>query len=70
MDSLLDNAPKYVDKDFIRQRYNCGVSKAYEIIRTIKHEMNGGGLPYRGRVKMIELLEWEKLFERKYKERL
>lgn len=67
MKSAQNESPIFVDKDFIRQRYGCGLSKAYEIIRMIRHEFNGGKANFRGKVLMSELLAWENTPERKYK---
>ena len=49
MDSLLDDAQVYINKDFVKERYGCGDGKAYEIIRCVKKTFNGGRLPYRGK---------------------
>ena len=65
-----NESPIFIDKDFIRQRYGCGLSKAYEIIRTIRHEFNGVNANFRGKVLLSELLEWENTPEKKYKQRL
>lgn len=70
MGSLLDDAPVYIGKDFVKNRYGCGDTKAYEIIRCVKKTFNGGRLPYRGRILLDELLDYEKIREIKWKERL
>lgn len=70
MDSLLDDAQVYINKDFVKERYGCGDGKAYEIIRCVKKTFNGGRLPYRGKILLEELLDYEKIREKIWKERL
>ena len=51
-------AKAYLDAQDIKERYGCGLCKAYSIIRGIR-DFNGGGALGPGKVLVSELEYWE-----------
>ena len=56
----------YVEASDIMKRYGCGLNKAREIIRAVRHVTGGGGFGMAGKVKKAELLYWESIVDKNY----
>ena len=57
--------PYFTVEDVV-ERYGCGLNKAREIIRAVRHVTGGGGFGMSGRVKRVELLYWESIVDKTY----
>lgn len=64
-----DDKPFFKAKD-IAERYGCGLNKAYEVMRAVRHVCDGGGFGSAGMVKRSELLYWESIVDKKYLTRI
>lgn len=64
-ESSKEEKPFFKAQD-IAARYGCGLNKAHEILRAVRHVCGGGGLGKAGMVKRAELLHWESIVDKKF----
>ena len=54
----------------IAKRYGCGINKAGEVLRAVRHLCGGGGFNSCSLIKRSELLYWESYVDKSFVERL
>lgn len=60
------NEKPYVTMEDIMERYNCGMTKAGEILRAIRRVCGGGGFGSSIMVKRAELEYWETIVDKTF----